>query len=204
MRELLVAQHPLGSEQLRSSLARLPSHARDAWVDAVLGVGDLAADEPTLPRGCTPYYPCSVDAILRAIELTELDSEDVFVDIGSGVGRAITLAHLLTGATSIGIEIQHGLVESARAIARKLELTRVTTVEGDAADSSSLAPNGTVYFLYAPFSGPRLERVFDQLDELAKTRSIAVCGVQLPTMRRPRLELASSESDELVLYRGRH
>jgi SAM-dependent methyltransferase len=198
IRELLGEGSAHAAERFRAALAALPSSARDAWVDAVFGL-EVVADEPTLPRGCTPYYPCSVDVLLRTIEVARITAKDVFVDIGSGIGRALIVTHLLTGAEAIGLEIQRGLVERARAIARTFALSRVTTLEGDAAEQ---LPSGSVYFLYSPFSGPRLERVFLQLEELAKTRPISVCCVQLPTVRRKWLELASPENDELVLYRS--
>src|SRR5580692_4551836 len=44
----------------RAALLNVAPTARDAWVDRVLGLHDLPADGPDLPRGCVPYFPSSV------------------------------------------------------------------------------------------------------------------------------------------------
>ena len=76
---------------------------------------DLPDDGPEIPRGCVPYVPCSVDALLRMVEQARVRSSDVFVDVGCGPGRAAAFVHLLTGAGAIGIEVQSGgLVCAAR------------------------------------------------------------------------------------------
>ena len=50
----------------------------------------------------------------QIIEHARIDATDVFVDIGSGIGRAAAIVHLLTGAKAIGVEIQPQLVRAAR------------------------------------------------------------------------------------------
>lgn len=202
MRELLIERQHQALEQFRASLRALPSHARDTWLDAVLGIDGVVADEPTLPRGSTPYYPCSVEVLLRTIDVAGITQQDVFVDIGSGIGRATTLVHLLTGARAIGIEIQRDLVERARDLAETFGLSQVTTLEGDATELVGRVANGTVFFLYCPFSGTGLELVLEQLAGPARARPISVCCVHLPTLKRDWLELVTSDNDELVVYRS--
>lgn len=46
----------------RAALLNVPKAERDAWLDFVLGLEHLPDDGPELPRGCTPYLPCPVDA----------------------------------------------------------------------------------------------------------------------------------------------
>jgi SAM-dependent methyltransferase len=140
--------------------------------------------------------------ILRTVALAGITDRDVFIDIGSGLGRAAALTHLLTGATAIGIEIQPSLVRSSRALAEAMKTPRFTTIEGDAAELLRSVAIGTVFFLYCPFSGARLERALDDLAEIAKTHPIRVCCLQLPVIRRPWLELTSPEDSELLIYRS--
>ena len=45
-----------------------------------------------------------------------MQASDVFVDVGSGLGRAAALVHLMTGARAIGLEVQPALVAAARDI----------------------------------------------------------------------------------------
>ena len=111
-------------------LAGVPPVARDAWVDLALGLEAIAEDGPDLPRGCVPYLPCSVDALLRLIEHAPVGAGDVFVDVGSGLGRAAALVHLLTGAPAIGVEVQPAHVAASRALAMRLRLRSALILVG--------------------------------------------------------------------------
>jgi len=187
---------------LRAALAGVPPAARDAWIDRVFGLTAIADDDGRgLPRGCVPYLPCAVDTLLRTIDLAAIGAADVFVDLGSGVGRAAVLVHLLTGAAAIGLEIQPALAAASRELAARLGVSRFTAIEGDAARLAGGVADGTVFFLYCPFSGERLEQVLDGLEPIARARPIRVCCVDLPLPPRPWLALAAPSGD-LDVYRS--
>jgi SAM-dependent methyltransferase len=164
----------------RATLARIAFAARDACVDRALGLGPIPDDGPELPRGCVPYLPCPVDVLLRLVDQARVQASDVFVDIGSGVGRAAALVHLMTGARVIGLEIQPALVATARDMTARLRLPDVTFVEGDAPRLVAALSAGSVFLLYCPFSGERLAAVLATLATVARTRTIRVCCVDLP------------------------
>jgi SAM-dependent methyltransferase len=186
----------------RRAILSIPRTARDAWLDLVLGLGDLPDDGPELPRDCVPYLPCSVDPLLRLVEQARVGPSDVFVDVGSGVGRASALVHLLTGAGAIGLEIQPALVQAARDLARRLPASRVSTVQGDAAELAGYITIGSVFFLYCPFSGHRLAKVLAGLESIAWSRTIRVCCVDLPLPRCRWLTLESPSSGDLTIHRS--
>lgn len=186
----------------RSALTSVPPTERDAWLDLVLGLDSFPDDGPELPRGCVPYLPCPVDAILRIVECAGVQASDVFVDVGSGVGRAAALVHLLTGAAAIGIEIQPELVHAARALAARLSALRFSPIQGDAAVLTGSITIGSIFFLYCPFSGERLEKVLDDLESIARTRPIRVCCVDLTLPPRPWLTFAAPPSGNLTVYRS--
>lgn len=203
MRRALAATHPeKRAAELRAALDALPTSARDTWLDAVLGVAPPLDDGLDLPAGCVPYFPCPVDLLLLMLEVARVGRDDVFVDVGSGVGRVTTLAHFLTGAAAIGIEVQTELVQAARALTRALAADRVTTIAGDASELVAYLPIGNVFFLYCPFSGARLERLLDALRSVAVTRPIRLCCVHLPRLDRPWLERVASPTSELDIYRS--
>jgi Histone methylation protein DOT1 len=191
----------LDPSTFRSALLRVAPVERDAWVDLVLGLGELPDDGPDLPRGCCPYLPCSVDAVLRMVDQAAVRASDVFVDVGSGVGRAAALVHLLTGASVIGLEVQRGLVLASRDLAARLRLSRMSTIEGDATKPTGLVTTGSVFFLYCPFSGARLARVLANLEPLARTRMLRICCVDLPLPARPWLTLETHRPGDLAIYR---
>lgn len=188
--------------KLRAALLSVPSTERDAWLDLVFGLGELPDDGPELPRDCVPYMPCSVDVLLRVVDQAPVRASDVFVDVGSGLGRAAALVHLLTGAAAIGLEIQPRLVHAARDLATRLLVSRVSCVEGDAAQLAGIITIGSVFFLYCPFSGERLMKVLAELESIARTRMIRVCCVDLPLPPCPWLELEPQRSEDLAIYRS--
>ncbi|MFO0576279.1 MAG: class I SAM-dependent methyltransferase [Polyangia bacterium] len=187
--------------EFRAALLRVPPAERDAWLDRILGLDELPDDGPDLPRGCVPYIPCAVDTLLRMVEHAAVQAGDVFVDIGAGLGRSAVFTHLLTGASALGIEIQASLVRAARELAQRLNTPRVAVLEGDAAQRTDSLASGSVFFLYCPFSGARLEQVLDGLEAVARVRPIRVCCVDLALPPRPWL-LAAPPARDLVVYRS--
>jgi SAM-dependent methyltransferase len=183
----------------------LPVQGRDAWLDAMWDVHELPDDEP-LPRGCVPYLPCPADTVVDALRAAEVTHEDVFIDVGSGLGRVAALAHVVTGAGCIGLEIQPSLVAAARARAAGRGLDRVRFLEGDAVDLVGRMMTGTVFFFYCPFGRERLDRVLDELEAIARTRTIRVCCVGMPEIERTWLEpmpLPADSAPDLAVYVSR-
>ena len=164
----------------RSSLREVPTIDRDAWLDAVLGLEESPDDGPELPKGGVPYLPSSVDDLLRVVDHASISESDVFVDIGSGIGRAAAFVHLVTGASAVGVEVQPGMVRAARVLAARLPGSRLSWIEGDATELAPSLADGTVFFLYCPFSGERLARVLAELELIARTKTIRVCCIDLP------------------------
>lgn len=186
----------------RDRMAEIQPRDRDRWLDMLWDLDDIPDDDPELPRGCVPYLPCPVATVLEAVQRARVKSNDVFVDVGSGTGRTAFLADLLTGAGCIGLEIQPSLVDAARARAAWLNRERTRFVAGDATDLLRFVNIGTVFFLYCPFDGDRVDRTLDHLEEIACTRQIRICCVQMPRLERPWLARLPSGSVELDVYRS--
>lgn len=195
---LLDKQH-VSPELVRSTLNDIPREDYDAWLDVLLDVGDIPDDGPDLPRDCIPYLPCPASTVLGIVEQAEVTTRDVFVDVGSGIGRAMFFVHLLTGARCIGIETQSSLMKLATERAERLNLTLTRFIQADAVDSIGLIATGTVFFLYCPFGGQRLERFLDRLERVARTMKIRLCCVHMAPLERPWLAKFGS-SPEFELY----
>lgn len=119
------------------------------------------------------YQPTPVRHILEMIRLSKLRAEDVLIDLGSGLGHVPILASILTGARAVGIEINTALVNSARACAHCLRLDRVEFFEVDAREAD--LADGTLFFLYTPFTGSILENVLQRLPQKSAHRPIRIC-----------------------------
>ncbi len=186
---------PLRGDALRAQILGVPFDARDAWVDQLLGFESPPPDSPDLPRGAVPYLPCGVEEILALVREVPVLPEDHLVDLGSGLGRVVILAHLLTGATALGVEIQEPLVRSARE--RGASFAGVSFVCANAAD---LALDGSIFFLYAPFNGAMLSAVLRRLEAVARRRRIVVCTVGLELHEPWLVARPRSATLSLVLY----
>ena len=185
----------------RAALLAVPRDSRDAWLDHVLGLSAPPDDGPELPRGCVPYLPCGVDTLLEIVDRAKVGPTDVFVDVGSGVGRATALVHLLTGAGTVGIEIQAELVQAAREVARVVS-PRIANLHGDASELVRYIMTGSVFLLYCPFSGERLRNVLADLEAIAQTRPIRVCCVDLPLPACAWLTAEPASSGNVTVYRS--
>jgi hypothetical protein len=187
----------------RRRLLAVPAPQRDTWLDLVLGIEGVPDDGAELPRGCVPYLPCSVDVLLRTIDAAGVGESDLFVDVGSGLGRALLLTHLLTRASTLGIEVQSHLARAARALAQGLNLPRCSVKGGDASALPEALAGGTVFFLYCPFSGERLAALLDALEPISHKREIRICTVDLPLPPRPWITRLALPWGDLAVYRSR-
>src|SRR5689334_3623801 len=100
-------------------LALLEAEARDRRDEVAERLLGIAAPPAGAALGAdlVPYHPAGVEAVARAVVDVPVTADDLFVDLGSGLGKVVMLAHLLTGAAARGIELQPALVERATAAA---------------------------------------------------------------------------------------
>jgi len=188
----------MDGESLLRRLAEVPPKERDRFCEEWLGIAEIPGGTEVSTEARIGYSPCSVAEVVRVVYEVPLRSDDLFVDLGSGLGKACLLANLLTGARALGVEIQAELVSIANRSARKLDLSRVSFVAEDAATAN--IEEGTVFFLYVPFTGDLLVNVLARLEALATRKPIIVCalGLDLPACSwlRPR----STEAFWLTIY----
>jgi hypothetical protein len=149
--------------------------SRDELVSGVLQLREPS--KPILQRSSemVPYQPTPVRHILNLIAANALSEEDVFVDLGSGLGHVPLLVSMLTGARSLGVEVEAAYVTSAQECAQSLHLSRVHFMAQDArAADLSL---GTVFYLYSPFVGSILTEVLNMLRMESTRRRIKICSL---------------------------
>jgi Histone methylation protein DOT1 len=156
----------------------LPGFGFDCRDELVSGVLQLREpSEPNLQRSpeMVPYQPTPVRHILSLIAATALAEDDIFVDLGSGLGHMPLLVSMVTGAQSLGIEVEAAYVTSARECAQGLRLNRVRFIPQDAREED--LTSGTVFYLYSPFNGSILTDVLSALRMESTRRSIRICSL---------------------------
>ena len=166
--------------QLLEWIEGLEPDARDAGVETYLNIRTCDVSSVSPGEHLIGYHQSGVDAVLQAFAEVPLQAHDVLIDLGSGLGKVVMLAHLLTGAKARGIEIQSRLVEQARGAATRLGLD-VDFTQADVRDSP--LDDGTVFFLYLPFTGPVLADVLRRLEQVAKLHAIVVCALGVEVER---------------------
>ena len=163
------------ADELLSRLVALPPEARDAEVERLFNLTPPKGFESPPSDQMVGYHASHLAFVVRALIAAEVGPDDVFIDIGSGMGKVTTLARVLTGARVRGIEYVGALVDLAPRV------DGVEYVHGDARQAP--LDDGTVFFLYAPFTGALRREVFARLHAVAKRRGIAVCAMAFDAER---------------------
>jgi Histone methylation protein DOT1 len=168
-------QNSTSRNESENPLPGLGFDDRDELMSGVLQLREPS--EPNLQRSpeMVFYQPTPVRHILHLVTAAEVAEDDVFVDLGSGLGHVPLLVSMVTGAQCVGIEVEAAYVASARECAQRLHLSRVRFIPQDArvADLSS----GTVFYLYSPFNGSILTDVLSALRMESTRRSIKICSL---------------------------
>jgi SAM-dependent methyltransferase len=164
-------------------LASLPPSERDAAVESHLGIAAPPASAAPPGEHLIGYHASGVAPIVRMLLEVPVTSDDVVIDLGAGLGKVALLVRLLTGATVRGIELQPELVERAREAAEKHGIELQLT-SGDVRQVA--LDDGTVFFLYLPFTGPALAEVLGRLHAVAARRAIVVCALGVDLDRAAR------------------
>jgi len=179
-------------------LASLPPSERDAAVEDRLGIGGPAPPDSPPGDHIVGYHASGVAPVVRMLLEVPVAADDVLVDLGSGLGKVALLSHVLTGATARGIELQPALVERARQAASRNGVD-VTFTCGDVREAP--LDDGTVFFLYLPFTGPVLADVLGRLRTVASRRTIVVCSLGVEVDREaPWLARRTIDSFWLTIY----
>jgi len=120
-----------------------------------------------------PYQPTPARHISDFIGRAALTERDLLIDLGSGLGHVTLIAAICSSARCTGIELEPAYAECARKCARSLNLKNIRFVQGDAraADFS----DGTVFYLYSPFTASILRDVLNLLRGEAVRREIRIC-----------------------------
>jgi hypothetical protein len=165
--------------ELLDWLAAIPVCERDAALERLWDIS--AARYSSEPPGehLIGYHASGVAAIVLALASVPVQPNDVFIDLGAGLGKVVLCARVLTGATARGIELQPSLVAAARAATTRAGAD-VDWILGDVQDVD--LQDGTVFFAYAPFTGRVLANVMERLRAVAERHAIVVCalGIDLP------------------------
>ncbi|MBT3188215.1 MAG: class I SAM-dependent methyltransferase [Anaerolineae bacterium] len=160
-----------------------------------------------LQEGMVRYESTPASVILELTERIAFTGDDVFYDLGSGLGKVTLLVHLLTGARSIGVEFQPDFCTYASKKANDLKLNGVTYLNADARHVDYA--DATVFFFFNPFGGDIFPAVLERLQLEMQERDIWVSSYgtssqplsELPWLER--IPPISENESALAIFRGR-
>jgi SAM-dependent methyltransferase len=118
-----------------------------------------------------PYEGCQWPALRHALnELNPTDS-DVFVDLGSGKGKALLMAGLLPYQRVVGVELDAAIAECAqRNLERARPRLKAAVVDSEISNAAEwpIPENASTIFMFNPFFGDTFRkvasRIFDSYD----------------------------------------
>jgi SAM-dependent methyltransferase len=121
-------------------------------------LSQLGLDAPDL----TFYEAAEWGILRRALPRSEVSPDDVFVDLGAGMGRTLLLASRYPFRRVIGVELAPQLARIAR---RNLERAGAGRAEVAIADVTSwdVPDDTTVVFMNNPFTGETFSRALEQV-----------------------------------------
>jgi 16S rRNA G966 N2-methylase RsmD len=177
----------------------------DELISGVLQSEEPSAEVVQLKREMVSYQPTPARHIFDFIGRAALTERDVLIDLGSGLGHVTLIAAICSSARCTGIELEPAYVDCARKCARSLNLKNMRFVQGDAraADLSE----GTVFYLYSPFTGTILREVLNLLRDEAAKREIRICtfGPCTPVVAEEQWlsVIGRLETERLAVFRSR-
>lgn len=110
--------------------------------------------------------------ILDMVDHVPFQSEDIFFDIGSGLGNIAVLVNVLTGLRTVGIEREPVYCEYAWNLATSLKLDNVTFVNKDAREAQ--LQSGTIFYLFTPFVASILNEVMGKIYTVSQHHTVFV------------------------------
>ena len=144
----------------------------DAFVNGLFSDQPLPAETKTLMRGMVSFHKTPVRVVFELVNLVEMSREDLFFDIGSGLGQVVLLVNLISGTRATGVEYEPAYCAYASAMASRLRLTNVEFINADAREADY--SKGTVFFLYTPFEGGMLQDMLRLLQAASRDRVVRI------------------------------
>ena len=101
-----------------------------------------------------------VNLVLNNIHFAE---DDVFVDVGCGFGKVLSLLHSRCNIKIIGVEIDPIIADIARIRVKNMD--NVVVVTGNILECKSVINEGTVFYLFNPFNSDVLDKFLTTVEK---------------------------------------
>ncbi len=142
----------------------------DVFTNSLLDISAIPEETKEREPEMVFYQKTPARIVFELADKADFNKEDVFYDLGSGLGQVPILLNLLCGVAAKGIEFETAYCNYAAACADELNLPDVQFINADARAGSY--SDGTIFFLYTPFEGSILQKVLEVLHSISKKKKI--------------------------------
>jgi hypothetical protein len=144
----------------------------DILINGLFSLQTMPEQTKDLEPEMVYYQKTPARVVFELAEKAGLIKDDVFFDLGSGLGQVAMLVNLLTGITTRGVEFEPAFCNCAKGCAAELNLSNVTFINTDARKANYA--EGTIFFMYTPFVGEMLQEVLEILRKESLQRGIKI------------------------------
>ena len=144
----------------------------DIFINRLLSIEEMPERSRPLEPEMVFYQKTPARLVFELVKKAGFTKDDVFFDIGSGLGQLSMLVNLLAGVRTVGVEFDPSFCKYSEECAAMLGLQNIAFINADARETDY--STGTVFFMYTPFRGKMLEDVLDVLRRESLKRGIRI------------------------------
>jgi hypothetical protein len=168
----------------------------DVFLNGIFSSGPIPPETRALEPDMVFYQKTPGRIVLELVDRARFTPEDVFYDLGSGLGQVPLLVHLLSGVTARGVELEPAYVRYAEQAGADLNVSGASFLQADVREAD--LSDGTVFFLYTPFMGRMLDEVLENLRKLSERKPIRVFTYGPCTLQIARQSWLGNENPETL------
>ena len=146
----------------------------DTLLENVIFSATIPDESRERAPGMIRYEATPARVILELIDSLHFTPDDIFFDLGSGLGLVLMLVNLLTGVGCVGVEYDPVYCDYARSCAEALNLKDITFIQGDVRNTD--LNTGNIFYLFTPFVNEIFESVLERLRYTAIRHPIYICS----------------------------
>ncbi len=155
------------------NLADIYNENNQFWVSLKEVYRQKSEKMKNLTYGETSYF-----AIKSSLEFIKMTKDDVFYDLGCGVGKTVFYANTVYGAKSIGIEIVPDFVTNGSLVIKEQKLENISFIEKSIFDVD--LKKGTVFYITPTcFDDENMIKVIKKFETLPKGSRVIVLSKHL-------------------------
>ena len=144
----------------------------DIFINRLLTLQNMPEQSRQLEPEMVFYQKTPARVVFELVKNAGFKKDDVFFDIGSGLGQVVMLVNLLAGIRTAGVEFDPAFCKYSEECATMLGLQDVDFINADARGVDYSV--GTVFFMYTPFKGKMLQDVLEILRKESLKREIRI------------------------------